>query len=159
MLNGIDFSLVPELEVFSNVFMSAVIVIIAIFAVLCLIRAIIGPRVSDRVVATNMIGTMVICVIAILSVTMEGYLADICLVYATISFLAVIVLTKLYTGVYRQNEEKLLDPTGQLEIDRLVMEEKANIEKLLNEGEAIEDDDDDDDAPTGFENMGAKSTN
>lgn len=159
MLNGIDFSLVPELETFSNIFMSVVIVIIAIFAVLCLVRAIIGPRVSDRVVATNMIGTMVICVIAILSVTMEGYLADICLVYATISFLAVIVLTKLYTGVYRQREEADADPTGQLEIDKLVQAEKANIDKLLS-GEAAEDDDDDDeDAPNGLESMGAKSTN
>ena len=30
----------------------------------------------------------------------EGYLADICIIYAMISFLAVVVLTKVYTGVY-----------------------------------------------------------
>ena len=30
----------------------------------------------------------------------ESYLVDICLIYAMISFLAVIVLTKVYMGVY-----------------------------------------------------------
>lgn len=150
MLNGIDYSLVPGLESFSNIFMTAVIIIIAIFAVLCLIRAIIGPRVSDRVVATNMIGTLVICIIAVLSVTMEGYLADVCLVYATISFLAVIVLTKLYTGVYRQNEDGETDFNGQIEIDKY---EQASIDRMIAEGE-----EDEDDVPVANENMGAKST-
>ena len=36
----------------------------------------------------------------------EGYLADICLIYATISFLAVIVLTKVVQGIYREDEAK-----------------------------------------------------
>lgn len=150
MLNGIDYSLVPGLESFSNIFMTAVIIIIAIFAVLCLIRAIIGPRVSDRVVATNMIGTLVICIIAVLSVTMEGYLADVCLVYAAVSFLAVIVLTKLYTGVYRQNEDGETDFNGQIEIDKY---EQASIDRMIAEGE-----EDEDDVPVANENMGAKST-
>lgn len=150
MLNGIDYSLVPGLESFSNIFMTAVIIIIAIFAVLCLIRAIIGPRVSDRVVATNMIGTLVICIIAVLSVTMEGYLADVCLVYAAVSFLAVIVLTKLYTGVYRQNEDGETDFNGQIEIDKY---EQASIDRMI-----AEDEEDEDDVPVANENMGAKST-
>ena len=36
----------------------------------------------------------------------EGYLVDICLIYAMISFLAVIVLTKVYMGVYIQKKEE-----------------------------------------------------
>jgi multicomponent Na+:H+ antiporter subunit F len=32
----------------------------------------------------------------------QGYLVDICLIYASISFLAVVVLTRIYTGVYRE---------------------------------------------------------
>jgi len=36
----------------------------------------------------------------------EGYLADIVLIYAMISFLAVVVLTKVYTGVYLEQQEK-----------------------------------------------------
>ena len=36
----------------------------------------------------------------------EGYLVDICIIYAMISFLAVIVLTKVYMGVYREKKEE-----------------------------------------------------
>ena len=78
-----------------------ILVVLAVMLVLCLIRAIIGPRIADRLVAVNMIGTMVMVIISILAVIMqEGYLVDICLIYAMISFLAVVVLTKVYTGVY-----------------------------------------------------------
>lgn len=80
--------------------------ILAIMFILCLIRAIIGPRIADRLVAVNMIGTMVIVSISILAVLMEeGYLADICLIYAMISFLAIVVLTKVYTGVYMKEKD------------------------------------------------------
>lgn len=88
-------------------FLTAVLVILAILIMLCLLRAIIGPRIADRIVATNMMGTLVICIIGILSVLLrEGYLADICVIYAMISFLAVIVLTKVYMGVYKERKEK-----------------------------------------------------
>lgn len=78
-----------------------ILVVLAILFILCLIRAIIGPRLADRLVAANMIGTMVMVSISILAVLLEeGYLVDVCLIYAMISFLAVVVLTKVYTGVY-----------------------------------------------------------
>lgn len=77
-----------------------------VFAILlfgCLIRAIIGPAVADRLMAVNMMGTMVIVMIAILAILLnEGFLVDICIIYAMISFLAVIVLTKVYIGTYIQ---------------------------------------------------------
>ena len=88
-------------------FFTAVLIILAILMMLCLLRAIIGPRIADRIVATNMMGTLVITMIAILSVMLEeGYLADICVIYAMISSLAVIVLTKVYMGVYREKKGK-----------------------------------------------------
>ena len=84
-----------------------VLIILALMLMLCLIRAIIGPRIADRLVAVNMMGTMVMCIIVILGVVMnEGYLADIALIYAMISFLAVVVLTKVYTGVYLEQKAK-----------------------------------------------------
>lgn len=50
---------------------------------------------------------MVMVIIGILALMLEeGYLADICLIYAMISFLAVIVLTKVYMGVYLQKKEE-----------------------------------------------------
>ena len=43
--------------------------------------------------------------ISILAMKMkEGYLIDICLIYAMISFLSVIVITKVYMGVYREKK-------------------------------------------------------
>ena len=78
-------------------------IILALFALACLIRAIIGPSVADRLMAVNMTGTIVIVIIAMLTVLLkEGYLADICLIYAMISFLAVVVLTKVDIGTYVQ---------------------------------------------------------
>ena len=76
--------------------------LLAVMLVFCLIRAVRGPRIADRLVAVNMITTMVTVMIAILAVLKnESYLVDICLIYAMISFLAVVVLTRIYTGVYR----------------------------------------------------------
>lgn len=80
--------------------------VLALMLVLCLIRAVIGPRIADRLVAVNMMGTMVMVIIALLAVVKDqGYLVDICLIYAMISFLAVVVLTRIYTGVYREASE------------------------------------------------------
>lgn len=85
---------------------TAVLIVLAVLVILCLIRAIIGPRIADRIVSVNMMGTMVIVIIAILTVMLkESYLADICIIYAMISFLAVIVLTKVYMGVYLEKKE------------------------------------------------------
>ena len=87
---------IPGLEQTYHVFFVVVLIILAVMLLLCLLRAIIGPRIADRIVSVNMMGTMVMVMIGILAVMMEeGYLADICLIYAMISFLAVIVLTKV----------------------------------------------------------------
>ncbi len=86
---------------------TGVLIVLAVLILLCLARAIIGPRIADRIVAVNMMGTMVIVMIAILALMLgEGYLADICIIYAMISFLAVIILTKVYMGVYLEKKEK-----------------------------------------------------
>ena len=81
-------------QAYETVF-TAALVFLGVMLLLCLIRAVRGPRVADRLVAVNMMGTMVMVMIAILALLMkEGYLVDICIIYAMISFLAVIVLTK-----------------------------------------------------------------
>ena len=62
-----------------------------------LIRSIIGPRITDRLLSINMIGTMVICCILILSRLLEeSYLADVALIYAMISFVSVLILATVY---------------------------------------------------------------
>ena len=75
--------------------------------ILCLVRAIIGPKIADRIVSVNMMGTITIVIIAILTVLLdEGYLADICIIYAMISFLAVVVLTTIYMGIYNRRKQE-----------------------------------------------------
>lgn len=91
--------------VLNNILIAALI-ILAILTFACLIRAIIGPSVADRLLAVNMMGTIVIVIIAILAIFLnEGYLVDICIIYAMISFLAVIVLAKVYIGTFVQKGE------------------------------------------------------
>ena len=81
-----------------------------------------GPRVSDRVLAVNMVGTLTIIMVGVMVVMLgEGYLADVALVYAMISFLAVVVLCKVYTGIYRERrheEERLRAEDSRKETDK-----------------------------------------
>ena len=72
------------------------VIILSINMIFCLLRAVLGPRFSDRLIAINMIGTKTVLIIALLiKVFHEDYLVDICLIYALISFLSFVVLTKL----------------------------------------------------------------
>ena len=81
------------------------LVVLGVLLFPCLLRAIRGPRIADRVVGINMIGTIIIMMIAILSLMLEeGYLVDIAIIYAMLSFLAVVVLVKIYIGVYRSQK-------------------------------------------------------
>lgn len=94
-----------------KVFLLAGMVIISILIILAIIRSAIGPSMTDRVIAVNMIGTMTIALIAMLTIYMaEDYLADVCLIYAMISFLAVVILTKVYTGIYLQKKHMKAGP-------------------------------------------------
>jgi multicomponent Na+:H+ antiporter subunit F len=82
-------------------------IILAVMVFFCLARAIKGPKIADRIVAVNMMGTLTMVIIAVLAVKMdEGYLVDICIIYAMISFLAVTLLTKVYMGVYAEHNAK-----------------------------------------------------
>lgn len=89
-----------------HVALTATILILAVLVILSIIRSVLGPGISDRIIAVNMIGTIVIMLIAVLSVYLDqNYLVDVCLIYAMISFLGVVVLCKVYTGVYLQRKD------------------------------------------------------
>ena len=73
----------------------------------CLFRAVKGPSTSDRIIAVNMIGTITMLLIVLSALLLEqGYLMDIALIYAMLSFLAVVLLCKIYIGIYRAKKEK-----------------------------------------------------
>lgn len=90
-----------------SLFILICIIFISIMTLLCLIRAIAGPKLADRIMAVNMIGTMTIAIIMLLSVLLEeSSILDVALIYAVISFVAVIVLAQIYVGLY--HEKRLL---------------------------------------------------
>ena len=124
-----------------DIFFTAVLIVLAVLVILCLIRAIIGPKIADRIISVNMMGTMVIVTIAILALMLEeGYLVDICIIYAMISFLAVIVLTKVYMGVYLEKRRKE-DEGRNVEkekADNTIQNEKI-ADKKINDENKIEE--------------------
>lgn len=86
-------------------FLVGCMVVLAILAIVAIIRSILGPNTSDRIIAVNMIGTITIVLIAILTVFLdEDYLGDVCLIYSMMSFLAVVVLVKVYTGIFLEEK-------------------------------------------------------
>ena len=96
-----------------------ILIILSVMLFACLIRAVRGPRVADRIVAVNMMGTMVMVMIAVLALMLnEGYLIDVCLIYAMISFLAVVILSKVYIGVYEERLHKTQDPDDNEDQDK-----------------------------------------
>ncbi len=83
------------------------LVFLSILTLLCLLRAIGGPRVADRIVSINMISTLTIAMICILALLQnEGYLVDVAIIYALLGFLAVVVLCKVYMGIALEKREK-----------------------------------------------------
>ena len=83
----------PDVLTVRNTILIASAVFLSATIFLCLMRAALGPRFSDRIIAANIIGTKIILLIAVLALIIgENYLADVCLIYAIISFLSVVVL-------------------------------------------------------------------
>lgn len=108
------------------------VILLSINMVFCLLRAVLGPRFSDRLVAINMIGTKTVLMIALfIKIFHEDYLVDICLIYALISFLSFVVLTRLLGQ--RMIREKGAGMAGREEkksrAEKAGMAEKENAEK------------------------------
>ena len=90
-----------------DVLFQSALVVLAVMTLLCLIRAIQGPRIADRIVSINMISTLTIAMICILAIRQnQGYLMDVALIYALIGFLAVVVLCKVYMGITLEARER-----------------------------------------------------
>lgn len=90
-----------------SILYNGALIVIGVLLLFTLIRAIRGPRIADRIIAVNMMGTLVVITICVLAFLMsEGYLVDVAIVYTMLSFLAVVLLTKVYMGVYRQKRKE-----------------------------------------------------
>lgn len=81
--------------------------ILGIFMFVCLFRAVKGPSTADRVISINMIGSIVIMLIVLLSLMMgEGFLVDMAVIYALLSFLAVVILVRIYIVINARNKKE-----------------------------------------------------
>ena len=85
----------PDSNLLKDFILVGAAIFLSITVFICLMRATLGPRFSDRIIAASMTGTQIILLISVLAVIIgEDYLADICLIYAIISFLSIVVLAR-----------------------------------------------------------------
>jgi len=71
-------------------------IFISVTLCICLVRAIKGPTFADRIIAINMMCVKTILLIVIVGINLEeAFLVDVALVYALLSFVAVVVLTRI----------------------------------------------------------------
>lgn len=86
---------------------SGALIVLSILIGAMLIRSVIGPRITDRILSINMIGTMIISCIAILSRLLdESYLMDVALIYAMVSFVSVLILASVYIPGFSGKDKK-----------------------------------------------------
>ena len=91
----------PRLAALSHSILTGGIAVLAVLLLFCVVRSIKGPRIADRILSINMAGTMIITAIVFMSgIQEETSLIDIGLLYAMISFLAVVVFSRVYRGEY-----------------------------------------------------------
>jgi multicomponent Na+:H+ antiporter subunit F len=86
-------------------YLTGVLCFLGVGIVFCLIRAIRGPRYTDRIVALNVICTLVILIICILSYVLElDYLLDVAILYGLLNLLAIAVLSRITIGHHRKKK-------------------------------------------------------
>ena len=96
--------------------MLTAMIVLAIAVIFCLLRAILGPRFTDRLIAVNLVGTKTIILICVVAIYIgEQYVVDVALIYALISFLAVVVLTNVYKSSYNKRKAEKEQKTGKEE--------------------------------------------
>ena len=93
----------PEPALMRNyILLVCCLMVVGIF--FCMIRALKGPRMADRVVATNVIGTLVMLIICLLSYVLDSaFLVDVALLYALLNVLIVIILCRLATVRHQEH--------------------------------------------------------
>ena len=95
-----------DINLIKNFILVGAAIFLSITVFICLMRAALGPRFSDRIIAASMTGTQIILLISVLAVIVgEDYLADICLIYAIISFLSIVVLGRSVIEKKEDEEE------------------------------------------------------
>ena len=96
-------------QCYSYLFWGA-LVVLAVGILAALVYIIRARLTVDRIIGINLIGTLVAIIIAILAYLLgEDYLADVAIVYVVLSFIAVMLLCRIYINLYqykRQDERE-----------------------------------------------------
>lgn len=86
------------------------LVVLAVGILAALVYIIRARLTVDRIIGINLIGTLVAIIIAILAYLLgEDYLVDVAIVYVVLSFIAVMLLCRIYINLYqykRQDERE-----------------------------------------------------
>ena len=82
----------------------AVFVGLSIAIIVALIRSITAKTIIGRFIGVNILTTIVLIVICILTLFLkESYLTDIGLIYALLSCISVILLSKIYINLFKKD--------------------------------------------------------
>ena len=96
-----------ELTLIVHGFLIAAMCIMMLVVFVCMVRAILGPRITDRVVALNMIGTLVVLMICILAYLLEEtFLVDVAILYSLLNMLVVVILCRVANRRHQELEEQ-----------------------------------------------------
>ena len=82
------------------------LVVLAVGILAALVYIIRARLTVDRIIGINLTGTLVAIIIAILAYLLgEDYLADVAIVYVVLSFIAVMLLCRIYINLYQHKRQ------------------------------------------------------
>ena len=86
-----------------DVLFTGVLIALALAVVVTLIYIIRSRLTVDRIIGINLIATIVVIAIAVLTHLLgQVYLADVAIVYVVMSFIAVMMLCRIYINLYHR---------------------------------------------------------
>lgn len=93
-----------------NILFTVTLVVLALCVLALLVYIIRSHLTVDRIIGINLIGTIVSIIICVLTRTFnESYLADIAIIYVVMSFIAVMMLCRIYINLYNRRKEEQKD--------------------------------------------------
>ena len=103
---------------FVTAFLNGALAVLALLVLAALGYAVLGRRFTDKIVAANAIGSLTVNIIAILALALGlDYVLDVSLVFALLSFLAVVVLCRVVTD-HIFGKMRHLKQRAQAELDK-----------------------------------------
>ena len=98
------------MSTFMNRYLIVIAILLGIMIFLSLIYAVLGRRFTDKIVASNMIGSLGVNIIVLIAVFQgKDYILDVGLIFALLSFLTVIILCRFVQNrvqIARKREKK-----------------------------------------------------